>query len=582
MKAAQQCITDNCTNTAAFTTRTKPAWCGDCLTVILNELKMDAVTEFPGKDKRWRTRCQDCQAECDYKLSYLLDLRTRDEPPCRRCFWIRWTVEGTLKYGRVLTPVSKEQVAERLESREYEPVEALVDLPDGGWPVITRCQRCGVQGAHRIGDLSCSCRTNAAPRTSRTVNARGEKNLFVDSGSPAIAWWDHELNEPNVLATLTTQARAQCWWKCPSCGHQFAHAMWWMSRTPECPECDKRRSANWKEKWARLKVTPVADVPELAAAWSDAADPRLVMVASHQPRKFTCANGHRPRVTPSAYLEGGCGFCRRRPASAPLPFTLAEELPEIASQWHPTLNGKWTPETVGPDSKRMVHWIAGCCGHEWSTPVHARNKRERLRCPRCMTILDSLAWSDPGLAAEWDPANPTTPWHVRPHGTTAFTPRWICSIDRAHQWQATLTSRSNGSECPECRQAGKSRVELQHLDAAKKAFADVKSGPYVRSNAFKTRRRWSVDILIQDGERTIAVEYDGAYWHSPKAKMEVDRRKSLDLLAAGYSVVRLREDNLPSLDIHSPDYLELQVYSVAPRPAETISRIAAWHASTAK
>lgn len=58
--------------------------------------------------------------------------------------------------------------------------------------------------------------------------------------------------------------------------------------------------------------------------------------------------------------------------------------------------------------------------------------------------------------------------------------------------------------------------------------------------------------------------------------MEVDRRKSRDLIAAGYRVVRLREDDLPKLGIESPHYLELQVYSTAPRPNETICHIKEW------
>lgn len=578
---SQACSTTGCTNPAAFTTRTKPVWCESCLNAILGELGMDPVTAFPGKAERWRTRCRVCQAECDYKLEYLLELRTRDEPPCRRCFWIRWTVEGTLKYGRVPDPVSKEQVAEHLESREYEPVEALIDLPDSGWPVITRCLRCGVQGAHRIGDLSCSCRSNPAPRISGEGRKRVTKTLFADSQSPALAWWDHELNDPELLATLATQEQTQCWWKCRSCGHQFANSMWSMARTPECPKCADGPIAVRNERTRRLQETPVADVPELLAAWNDDADPSTVMVFSVRPRKFKCANGHNPRVTPVTFMESGCGFCRRSQTRTEPAITFANALPEIASQWHPTLNGKWTPQTVGPDSKRTVHWLADCCGFTWSTPVHARDKRERLRCPRCMTILDSLGWSDPGLAAEWDPANPLTPWHVRPHGKTPFIPRWICSVEPSHRWKMTLASRSNGAECPECRQSGKSRIELKHLDEATALFESAKSGAVVIDLSFSTRKQWSVDILVEHQGAMVAVEYDGAYWHRPEAKMEVDRRKSLDLLGAGYRVVRLREDDLPSLGIDSPDYLELRVHSTAPKPDETLSRIKEWLAQAA-
>lgn len=46
----------------------------------------------------------------------------------------------------------------------------------------------------------------------------------------------------------------------------------------------------------------------------------------------------------------------------------------------------------------------------------------------------------------------------------------------------------------------------------------------------------------------------------------VDTAKNVDLLAAGYLVVRLREDDLPSLSIGHPHYREVRVYSAAPRP----------------
>ncbi|MFI2457838.1 zinc-ribbon domain-containing protein [Streptomyces sp. NPDC019539] len=72
----------------------------------------------------------------------------------------------------------------------------------------------------------------------------------------------------------------------------------------------------------------------------------------------------------------------------------------------------------------------------------------------------------PELAAEWSPANPLSAWQVRPTGQTQFVPIWICSRTPEHTWQASLPSRSKGSGCPECREHGKSRVELEYHKAA--------------------------------------------------------------------------------------------------------------------
>lgn len=52
--------------------------------------------------------------------------------------------------------------------------------------------------------------------------------------------------------------------------------------------------------------------------------------------------------------------------------------------------------------------------------------------------------------------------------------------------------------------------------------------------------------------------------------------KSHDLLAAGAVVVRLREEPLPSLEIDSPDYLELPVDATASQMAAGVASIRTW------
>jgi hypothetical protein len=194
----------------------------------------------------------------------------------------------------------------------------------------------------------------------------------------------------------------------------------------------------------------------------------------------------------------------------------------------------------------------------------------------CRSILGSLAWRDPGLAAEWAPENPVDPWHLAPTSKTLFLPWWICAINPDHRWQATLASRSNGAGCPECKPAGKSKVELAHLAAAQALFGTAKSGRSLRSAAFTSRAVWTADISLEVDGRPVVIEYDGAYWHSPDAKRLVDERKTLDLLAAGYTVVRLREHPLDMIGLEHPNLLQLRVYSQAPNPHGVISEVRGW------
>lgn len=183
-----------------------------------------------------------------------------------------------------------------------------------------------------------------------------------------------------------------------------------------------------------------------------------------------------------------------------------------------------------------------------ATDPGERDQGQRLRCPECRTILDSLAYHFPEVADEWSRDNPVSAWQVRPSGQTAFTPVWVCATNPEHVWTASLTSRSSGSGCPECRDTGKSRVELDHHAAAERIFGRAASGQAVAHEAFARRARWVVDITtVSAAGAPVDIEYDGSYWHADKSG--IDTEKSLDLLAAGYAVVRLREHPLPSLPI---------------------------------
>ncbi|MFE4255711.1 hypothetical protein ACFRU3_40930 [Streptomyces sp. NPDC056910] len=97
----------------------------------------------------------------------------------------------------------------------------------------------------------------------------------------------------------------------------------------------------------------------------------------------------------------------------------------------------------------------------------------------------------------------------------------------------------------------------------------------MRHEAFARRANWLVDITVETaGAQKLAIEYDGCYWHSDKADLDIE--KSCDLLAAGYMVARLREHPLPPLPIGDPSYANFVVYSAMPTPDETIERVRAW------
>lgn len=237
----------------------------------------------------------------------------------------------------------------------------------------------------------------------RSFAVRPVRKLLKDSNLPVLDWWDHDTNDVTVWNTVTIKARREVSWRCPECDLQFSERILDMVNRPRCPDCAARRKAEWDAEYAHLKATPIADVPELAEAWADQADPQLVTVSGHGMtlRRFRCREGHHPRITPLSFLRNGCPSCRgnktrteRLEAVAADPTAHAMNR-EIASQWHYEKNGAVKLETISPGSRRNVWWKSWECGHEWQATPAQREKGQRLRCPECRTILDSLAYHFP-------------------------------------------------------------------------------------------------------------------------------------------------------------------------------------------
>uniref|UniRef100_UPI003C7474CB zinc-ribbon domain-containing protein n=1 Tax=Kocuria sp. CH-021 TaxID=3406735 RepID=UPI003C7474CB len=479
----QECSRPRCGNDAAYTTRTKPAWCTGCIDDLLRVGGLKADEPFPGPGKYRLCTCLECGVQAHYKFDYVLEKNGYGEKTCRACHWQDWAQHQRELLGyyfesallellrdgftrdEILTVVPTqparqfldegvlpvERIAERLDAVGLDLVDPLGEIHDHYDPVVVRCRRCGKISAARPCDFGSGCTCSSNPRGTPAATAGSNPNLFVDSGAKALTWWDHEKNSEADFRTVTVRATRTFHWTCPDCRHPFQASVNDMTRWLRCPRCEDARREAWNQEYERWKVTPIATVPVLLAAWADEEDPHQAMVGGHGLRRFRCPEGHYARVGPLTYMDSGCPSCRgaRTKASSQKRW-LADTLPEIATQWHPTKNGKHTPHNVVWDSKRTVWWRDPSCGHEWQDTVRARDKYERWRCPQCRTILGSLAWHDPGLAAEWSPANPKTAWQVRPHASTPFVPEWICAtaeifkVFEASGCQAAADSAADG------------------------------------------------------------------------------------------------------------------------------------------
>lgn len=135
--------------------------------------------------------------------------------------------------------------------------------------------------------------------------------------------------------------------------------------------------------------------------------------------------------------------------------SLADKFPEIAKQWHPTKNGKLTPNDVRPGSNNKAWWkCPKGDDHEWETKIcnKVKNNTECHVCSnRKIVKSNCLATLFPEIASQWHPTKNEglTPFDVG-IGTIEKA-WWVCTKGKDHVWQTAIRERTKGSGCPMCR-----------------------------------------------------------------------------------------------------------------------------------
>lgn len=98
---------------------------------------------------------------------------------------------------------------------------------------------------------------------------------------------------------------------------------------------------------------------------------------------WRCDKGHsfQMRVAYRTTREQRCPYCSGRRVLQGYN-DLATVAPDVAAQWHPTLNGNLKPEMVMAGSRKPIWWICQQ-GHVWRTRVDTRTGLQRSGCPVC-------------------------------------------------------------------------------------------------------------------------------------------------------------------------------------------------------
>lgn len=195
--------------------------------------------------------------------------------------------------------------------------------------------------------------------------------------------------------------------------------------------------------------------PQIAKEWHPTKNGGIspAMVAPNSNKKVwwlgTC--GHEWQAVIASRISGnGCPVCRGRQVLSGENDLLSIN-PSLASEWHPTKNGKLFPSMVTPNSHRKAWWL-GKCGHEWEDTIAHRSAGRS--CPFCskhklLAGFNDLKTRNPAMASEWHPTKNGT---LQPTMVSAYSRKrvwWMC--EKGHEWETTIKNRSaRNTGCPYC------------------------------------------------------------------------------------------------------------------------------------
>ncbi len=265
--------------------------------------------------------------------------------------------------------------------------------------------------------------------------------------------------------------------------------------------------------------------------------PKDVSYASNKKVWWLCSKGHSYETKPSERTRKkptGCRYCAGKQASSEN--NLEKLFPEIAKEWHPTMNGDLTPRDVTPGSDKKRWWLCPK-GHPYDAIIGNRT-RKKSGCPYCAgkqaSSENNLEKLFPEIAKEW---HPTMNGDLTPKDVTHGSHKkvwWLCP--KGHTYNSIVKSRTSGSYtgCRKCSNQS-SEPEIRILTELKWFFEKVNNRQKIGDT--------EVDIFIPS--INVAIEYDGNYWHRNKETRDLEKNKFL--LSHNIHLIRVRQIPLKPL-----------------------------------
>ena len=313
------------------------------------------------------------------------------------------------------------------------------------------------KGSDHVWQTAVSSRTTSGSGCPMCDGAKASATNNLAVLMPTVAKdWHPTKNGALRPKHVMVGAKAVVWWRCSrDRTHEWQNSVYQRAyKSAGCPYCSHRLirednslaashpevAAEWHPtKNAGLRPDQVAPFTSRYAYWRCGVDPRHVWRAS---------------IANRTHLHTGCPYCAGKKVDRSN--SLAALRPDVAREWHPTLND-FTPSDVTAQSKKRAWWrCPNGPDHEWQTMVQSRGGPTKSGCPFCagkrLSVTNSLRARYPAIAKEWDvKANGGVTAREVLAGTS-MRAHWVCR--EGHRWEAAVISRTwTGARCALCARA---------------------------------------------------------------------------------------------------------------------------------
>lgn len=215
-----------------------------------------------------------------------------------------------------------------------------------------------------------------------------QKEHSLKNVAPVLALqWHPEKNGLLKPEMVSYGSKKKVWWL-GNCGHEWQATIDERRRGNGCPYCSNHKVL---EGFNDLKSIN----PLLASEWHPVNNgellPSMITINSNKKIWWLGACDHEWIAAVSWRTAGhNCPYCANK-SILPGFNDLQTINPDLANEWHPTLNGNLTPDTIAPKSAKKVWWL-GNCGHEWQATVNDR--ANGTGCPICWKERNRKTYCD--------------------------------------------------------------------------------------------------------------------------------------------------------------------------------------------